>query len=53
MKIVAKVDVQALPAPVHEAYCNSIQAFWDHGELDPRIKELICKQPAVSADCKQ
>ncbi len=53
MKLVAKVEVQALPAPIHEAYFNFIQTFWDHGKLDPQIKELIRMRSAISADCKQ
>lgn len=53
MKLVAKVDIQALPAPIHEAFFNYIQTFWEHGELDPQIKELIRMRSAVLADCKQ
>ena len=41
------------PAPIHEAYFNYIQTFWDHGELDPQIKELIRMRSAMNADCKQ
>ena len=53
MKLVAKVDVQALPAPIHEAYFKYIQTFWDHGELDAQTRELIRMRSAVNADCKQ
>jgi len=53
MKLVAKVDIQALPAPIHEAFFNYIQTFWKHGKLDPQIKELIRMRSAVMADCKQ
>ena len=53
MKLVAKVEIGALPAPIHEAYFNYIQTFWDHGKLDPQIKELIRMRSAINADCKQ
>jgi len=53
MKLVAKVDVQALPAPIHEAYFKFVQTFWDHGLLDPQVKELIRMRSAINADCKQ
>ena len=53
MKLVAKVDIQALPAPIHEAFFDYIQTFWEHGELDPQIKELIRMRSAMVADCKQ
>ena len=53
MKLVAKVDIQALPAPIHEAFFDYIQTFWEHGELDPQIKELIRRRSAILADCKQ
>ena len=53
MKLVAKVDIQALPAPIHEAFFDYIQTFWKHGELDPQVKELIRMRSAVLADCKQ
>ena len=53
MKLVAKVDIQALPAPIHEAFFNYIQTFWKHGKLDPQLKELIRMRSAVMADCKQ
>ena len=49
MKLVAKVDVQALPAPIHEAYFNYVQTFWDHGLLDPQIKELILAQRSIKS----
>ncbi|MCH2173032.1 hypothetical protein MK489_19815 [Myxococcota bacterium] len=53
MKLVAQVDIQALPAPIHEAFFNYIQTFWEHGELDPQVKELIRMRSAMVADCKQ
>ena len=53
MKLVAKGDIQALPAPIHEAFFDYIQTFWEHGELDPQIKELIRMRSAILADCKQ
>ena len=53
MKLVAKVEVQALPAPIHEAFFNYNQTFWEYGELDPQIKELIRMRSAINADCKQ
>ena len=53
MKLVAKVDTQRLPAPIQEAYFDFIRSFWEHGTLDPQIKELIRMRSAVLADCKQ
>ena len=53
MKLVANVEIQALPAPIHEAYFNYIQSFWKYGELDPQIKELVRMRSAMAVDCKQ
>ena len=53
MKLVAKIDLAQLPAPIQEAFYNFILTFWEHGKLDPVVKELIRMRSAILADCKQ
>jgi hypothetical protein len=53
MKFVGEVDFGALAPEILEAYASYVKSFWDHGKLDPQIKELIRMRSAVNADCKQ
>lgn len=53
MKFVAKVDAGALPKGIMSAYFRFIQSFWEHGTLDPQLKELIRMRSATLSDCKQ
>lgn len=52
-KRVARVDTNALPAPISQAYLGLIRAIWDHGVLDGQLKEMVRMRSALLADCRQ
>ncbi|NQZ95818.1 MAG: hypothetical protein HRU01_04850 [Myxococcales bacterium] len=53
MKFVAHIDQSELPAPIQEAFFAFIRSFWEHGQLDGQIKEMIRMRSAILVDCKQ
>ena len=53
MQFVAKVNHEALPVEIRDAFFGLIQSIWKHGKLDPQIKEMIRMRSAMLADCKQ
>jgi hypothetical protein len=52
-RFVGRVDTMALPAPIREAFLGLIRAIWDHGVLDPQLREMIRVRSAILADCRQ
>ena len=52
MKIVSRIDHTALPLPIQRAYGQLVEALWQHGCLEPQLRELIRMRGAVEVDCR-
>lgn len=50
---VGRVDVNALPVPIRQAFLALIRSIWDHGQLDGQLKEMIRVRSAVLANCRR
>ena len=50
MKRVARIE-KSLPAPITAAYRALVKSLWEHGKLDPQLREMLRLRSAVLANC--
>ncbi len=52
MPTTARIDTNALPPGIRDAYASLVRALWEHGVIDGQLREMIRMRSAVTADCK-